>query len=144
HTLSRCFFFLSSPCAHPTLHSFPHDALPIYAGLTLGTQRSNVAVNARDGAYSAADQAPVLVTQNWEPNDSPGSAPTIDKNTLIRSEEHTSELQSLAYLVCRLLLEKKNQATSSTRTPCIVYLPMPPYVDNSVRPASLPIPCPHC
>src|SRR5205823_11230540 len=29
--------------------------------------------------------------------------------TLIRSEEHTSELQSLAYLVCRLLLEKKKQ-----------------------------------
>src|SRR5687767_15631396 len=27
---------------------------------------------------------------------------------LLRSEEHTSELQSLAYLVCRLLLEKKN------------------------------------
>src|SRR5687767_15514609 len=26
-----------------------------------------------------------------------------------RSEEHTSELQSLAYLVCRLLLEKKMQ-----------------------------------
>src|SRR5687767_15765771 len=26
----------------------------------------------------------------------------------LRSEEHTSELQSLAYLVCRLLLEKKN------------------------------------
>src|SRR2546423_8483232 len=28
-----------------------------------------------------------------------------------RSEEHTSELQSLAYLVCRLLLEKKKSAT---------------------------------
>src|SRR5687767_15529834 len=28
-----------------------------------------------------------------------------------RSEEHTSELQSLAYLVCRLLLEKKNWST---------------------------------
>src|SRR3989441_12411443 len=28
---------------------------------------------------------------------------------LLRSEEHTSELQSLAYLVCRLLLEKKKQ-----------------------------------
>src|SRR2546425_524572 len=27
----------------------------------------------------------------------------------IRSEEHTSELQSLAYLVCRLLLEKKKK-----------------------------------
>src|SRR2546425_7704598 len=28
-----------------------------------------------------------------------------------RSEEHTSELQSLAYLVCRLLLEKKKKHT---------------------------------
>src|SRR2546425_2037650 len=28
-----------------------------------------------------------------------------------RSEEHTSELQSLAYLVCRLLLEKKKKQT---------------------------------
>src|SRR2546425_3576681 len=28
---------------------------------------------------------------------------------IIRSEEHTSELQSLAYLVCRLLLEKKKK-----------------------------------
>src|SRR2546425_9659056 len=27
----------------------------------------------------------------------------------VRSEEHTSELQSLAYLVCRLLLEKKKK-----------------------------------
>src|SRR2546425_9555219 len=30
-----------------------------------------------------------------------------------RSEEHTSELQSLAYLVCRLLLEKKKRISSS-------------------------------
>src|SRR2546423_6359366 len=29
------------------------------------------------------------------------------RNSRSRSEEHTSELQSLAYLVCRLLLEKK-------------------------------------
>src|SRR2546425_1883479 len=35
---------------------------------------------------------------------------------LNRSEEHTSELQSLAYLVCRLLLEKKKNPTNS-RTP---------------------------
>src|SRR5687767_15498464 len=35
---------------------------------------------------------------------------SVDPSQLhkIRSEEHTSELQSLAYLVCRLLLEKKN------------------------------------
>src|SRR3989441_9021458 len=30
-----------------------------------------------------------------------------------RSEEHTSELQSLAYLVCRLLLEKKKRLSPS-------------------------------
>src|SRR3712207_7270459 len=33
-----------------------------------------------------------------------------------RSEEHTSELQSRQYLVCRLLLEKKNINTSSLPT----------------------------
>src|SRR3712207_7058513 len=35
----------------------------------------------------------------------------------VRSEEHTSELQSRQYLVCRLLLEKKknNKSTSKTR-----------------------------
>src|SRR2546425_4342868 len=31
-----------------------------------------------------------------------------------RSEEHTSELQSLAYLVCRLLLEKKKKKSSES------------------------------
>src|SRR2546425_5767846 len=33
-----------------------------------------------------------------------------------RSEEHTSELQSLAYLVCRLLLEKKYAVSTMTGT----------------------------
>src|SRR2546423_10551770 len=37
-----------------------------------------------------------------------------------RSEEHTSELQSLAYLVCRLLLEKKKQLMH-TITPICLY-----------------------
>src|SRR2546425_8279772 len=35
--------------------------------------------------------------------------------TDMRSEEHTSELQSLAYLVCRLLLEKKKKKQSTPR-----------------------------
>src|SRR2546425_7150361 len=40
---------------------------------------------------------------------------TVDDGSgVTRSEEHTSELQSLAYLVCRLLLEKKKTSTSST------------------------------
>src|SRR2546425_4127570 len=33
----------------------------------------------------------------------------FDQESFARSEEHTSELQSLAYLVCRLLLEKKKK-----------------------------------
>src|SRR3712207_6891421 len=35
---------------------------------------------------------------------------------LVRSEEHTSELQSRQYLVCRLLLEKRKEATARGRT----------------------------
>src|SRR3712207_7806362 len=34
---------------------------------------------------------------------------------MLRSEEHTSELQSRQYLVCRLLLEKKKKTQHSTR-----------------------------
>src|SRR5687767_6371324 len=56
------------------------------------------------------------VSVNTEPT--PAIVDEVVKNTLvfnptvvvaIRSEEHTSELQSLAYLVCRLLLEKKKK-----------------------------------
>src|SRR3989441_11727809 len=36
-------------------------------------------------------------------------------NRGVRSEEHTSELQSLAYLVCRLLLEKKKRSRRPRR-----------------------------
>src|SRR5438445_2350350 len=37
-------------------------------------------------------------------------------NNLERSEEHTSELQSRQYLVCRLLLEKKKKKTENNNT----------------------------
>src|SRR5687767_15334121 len=40
-------------------------------------------------------------------NQSRGAAAVFRTIPSLRSEEHTSELQSLAYLVCRLLLEKK-------------------------------------
>src|SRR6185437_17178504 len=36
-------------------------------------------------------------------------------NRSCRSEEHTSELQSLAYLVCRLLLEKKKKNNNKAK-----------------------------
>src|SRR3712207_7452821 len=37
--------------------------------------------------------------------------PAVELQRLVRSEEHTSELQSRQYLVCRLLLEKKKNKT---------------------------------
>src|SRR2546425_2455404 len=56
------------------------------------------------GAYR---QGPAL----QERQDAVGVArdPRPDEAQQPRSEEHTSELQSLAYLVCRLLLEKKKK-----------------------------------
>src|SRR2546425_7513903 len=45
----------------------------------------------------------------------------VPSGVRMRSEEHTSELQSLAYLVCRLLLEKKKRDTSEdSAQPCRV------------------------
>src|SRR5437899_4823355 len=43
--------------------------------------------------------------------------PGLDTRLLVgaKSEEHTSELQSLRHLVCRLLLEKKNNRSTSAR-----------------------------
>src|SRR3712207_7911509 len=52
------------------------------------------AAGGRDGDRAAAVRLPAR----------PGAAPRP------RSEEHTSELQSRQYLVCRLLLEKKNNS----------------------------------
>src|SRR2546425_4181121 len=44
-----------------------------------------------------------------------------------RSEEHTSELQSLAYLVCRLLLEKKkNKLKAKIRAHLAPFFSIPP------------------
>src|SRR5258707_9067654 len=45
----------------------------------------------------------------WNLVSSDQSAPISGRVYLSRSEEHTSELQSRQYLVCRLLLEKKKQ-----------------------------------
>src|SRR3712207_5937840 len=42
-----------------------------------------------------------------------GAAPQVGRVFAARSEEHTSELQSRQYLVCRLLLEKKNKVLAS-------------------------------
>src|SRR3712207_8828932 len=42
-----------------------------------------------------------------------------------RSEEHTSELQSRQYLVCRLLLEKKTYSRYSSTSPSLLHSLLP-------------------
>src|SRR3712207_8901327 len=62
------------------------------------------AVLARDALEVAED----LLLRREEP------APVrVHRERVRRSEEHTSELQSRQYLVCRLLLEKKNRPPNS-------------------------------
>src|SRR5687767_15701639 len=53
-----------------------------------------------------------------------GSRTSTHGASVSRSEEHTSELQSLAYLVCRLLLEKKNFTLSPVICTVVVALPI--------------------
>src|SRR5438309_8585294 len=50
----------------------------------------------------------------------------------IRSEEHTSELQSQFHLVCRLLLEKKKQHNTQLPSPCMPFQAAHPYRGPSV------------
>src|SRR3712207_7714591 len=69
-----------------------HDALPI---CDPGGRRADVVGGAVDGGLGAHD-ATVR-----------SSASVTAPASSARSEEHTSELQSRQYLVCRLLLEKK-------------------------------------
>src|SRR5258707_4312525 len=48
------------------------------------------------------------------------TARVIQRRELPRSEEHTSELQSRQYLVCRLLLEKKNDLQTKKENECSI------------------------
>src|SRR2546425_2883958 len=69
--------------------------------------------------WNARGLRPVVVTGGGAPGLPSGTIAAVDADGRPgapppRSEEHTSELQSLAYLVCRLLLEKKKQETRYT------------------------------
>src|SRR5205823_15033526 len=79
-----------------------HDALPICARGVQEEDDMAEKKSARPTFRLAAALATVLAGVCM-------LAATAQAKTLRRSEEHTSELQSLAYLVCRLLLEKKKQ-----------------------------------
>src|SRR2546425_8215073 len=66
-------------------------------------------------AYNAFNTS-IRVLENEMRNFSADFLNIIKRHIFKRSEEHTSELQSLAYLVCRLLLEKKKKSRSTVST----------------------------
>src|SRR3712207_8605868 len=85
-----------------------HDALPICAAQGMGKVHAERAI---------AEGAKVVIT---DINEEKGQAVavTLGSDALFRSEEHTSELQSRQYLVCRLLLEKKTLFNHLLSTRC--------------------------
>src|SRR5687767_15358158 len=91
------FFFFFNDTATTEIYTLSlHDALPICGAPTCSP---SVTTRARSMTFSSSRTLP-------------GHSCSI--SALIRSEEHTSELQSLAYLVCRLLLEKKKKKNKQT------------------------------
>src|SRR5947209_14164442 len=82
----RLFIFFFNDTATTEIYTLSlHDALPIY-----------------DAGHEPRETPPHVALMSIE---------FIVSPTWIRSEEHTSELQSRQYLVCRLLLEKKKKKT---------------------------------
>src|SRR5205823_10949071 len=93
------FFFFNAP---PTTEIYTlslHDALPICPRQILDVVLVHIAGLAHLLATGARLGAVLDHTEHA----------TRLQSLEERSEEHTSELQSLAYLVCRLLLEKKKK-----------------------------------
>src|SRR5205809_1878315 len=85
-----CLFYSYS--AHRYLHSFP-------------TRRSSDLIDFLEALQERGVEVPVILMTGYSTCD------TVIKAMNLRSEEHTSELQSRLHLVCRLLLEKKKYLT---------------------------------
>src|SRR5437879_9390923 len=108
--LSFHFFFFSYYGAHPDLHSFPTRRSSDLCGWGKPARRiSQTVCPAPEGSGHARGRR----------RDNPWPAAKGR-----RSEEHTSELQSPMYLVCRLLLEKKKNMTTLTTLVMARWLPL--------------------
>src|SRR5438552_18995464 len=91
-TWLHCIFFFNNPATTEIYTLSLHDALPIWQGHRLCLDRA-------PARLPRADRRPpeVRPVHQRRPGDD------------VRSEEHTSELQSPDHIVCRLLLEKKKR-----------------------------------
>src|SRR5687767_15679128 len=88
----------------------PRSTLFPYTTLFRSQRQITTGFGAADVGYGYDERDRLLTeagaTHGWDENGNLVSKAGPDG---ARSEEHTSELQSLAYLVCRLLLEKKKK-----------------------------------
>src|SRR2546430_13657245 len=103
-TMVELFFFFFNDTATTEIYTLSlHDALPIYAnGVVIGID----GLHQHDARQIAAARAPGHLRKKLE---------RALRRAKIRSEEHTSELQSQSNLVCRLLLEKKKSDIMTSR-----------------------------
>src|SRR3712207_8011310 len=91
------FFFLNDTATTEIYTLSLHDALPIC--LPAGDRRDPPRLDLAVGLVVQLEPVGVVGRRDARPDELVGAE--------ARSEEHTSELQSRQYLVCRLLLEKK-------------------------------------
>src|SRR2546430_7661817 len=104
-SISTLRFFFFNDTATTEIYTLSlHDALPIYSGVRRPDLR-------RRRRLAGRNRRPRARGRERRPADQRHPA-----RPERRSEEHTSELQSQSNLVCRLLLEKKN----NNRTRCNV------------------------
>src|SRR5437899_11268762 len=99
-TLCASLFFFFIDTATTEIYTLSlHDALPISSQLAAGIFRVGPAAHGVAPDRESAGRARRVAARRGQP---------ARLGLHGRSEEHTSELQSLRHLVCRLLLEKKN------------------------------------
>src|SRR2546425_9578916 len=102
------YFFFFNDTATTEIYTLSlHDALPI--------SKSTMA---------SPPSTPIGIVAINAPNLGEKPSRMATAAAIMRSEEHTSELQSLAYLVCRLLLEKKKKKEATHSPPsseCLVH-----------------------
>src|SRR2546430_16723495 len=93
--ISDILFFFLNDTATTEIYTLPlHDALPICPPRSLGVRRRRIERQRGRVHHHAVDGTRPLGRD-------------LAQRDVMRSEEHTSELQSQSNLVCRLLLEKK-------------------------------------
>src|SRR3712207_7523888 len=107
------FFFFNDTATTEIYTLSLHDALPIYLERARGMERDLAVVAQHLPARQLLHRARRRLGHRLLERE----AVAADE---VRSEEHTSELQSRQYLVCRLLLEKKRNETASAHATVIL------------------------